>query len=135
MKTGSQKTAYFISLVTGAFMVFIGLRFFLSPLAAEAAFGIHTGITNHLEFHYIKGVRDLATGLLTLALLFNKEYRSLGWLMLCMSIIPVNDFMLVLHTPDHPGWAIYSHLTAILICLTVGAYYLSTTKKPVSYAV
>ena len=135
MKTISQKTVYFTTLITGLLLIFIGLRFFISPVQAEAAFGIHTGITGNFGFHYIKGVRDLATGLLTLALLFNKEYRSLGWLMMCMSIIPVNDFLLVLNTPLHPAGAIYPHLIAILICLTVGLYYLFTTKKSGVYAI
>jgi len=135
MKTISQKTIYFTSLATGVLMVFIGLRFLITPLQAEADFGIHTGITGHFEFHTIKGIRDLATGLLTLALLFNKEYRSLGWMMLCMSIIPVSDMLLVLHTPLHPAWAIYPHLAAIIICLTVGAYYLFTTQKSEAYAI
>lgn len=135
MKTISQKTAYFFSLSTGLMLLFIGFRFFTVPIQAEADFGIHTGITSHFEFHYIKGTRDFAIGVLTLVLLFAKEYRSLGWLMLCMAIVPANDFLLVLNSPLHPAAAIYPHLTAIAICLTVGPYYLFTTKKSAVYAV
>ncbi|NIG55739.1 DUF4267 domain-containing protein [Chitinophaga sp. Cy-1792] len=135
MKTITQKTAWFLSLATGLLLMFIGLRFFLVPEQAEAGFGIHTGLTEHFEFHYIKGIRDFAFGLLTTVLLLNKEYRSLGWLMLCCAIIPTTDFIVVLSNPLHPAAAIYPHLTAVLICLTVGPYYLYTTRKSQSYAV
>ncbi|SHM87594.1 protein of unknown function [Chitinophaga jiangningensis] len=134
MNTRLEKTAYITSLITGLFLLFIGYRFFTQPLAAEAGFGIQTGITNHLEFHYIKGIRDFAVGVLLLVLLFTKEFRSLGWLMLVMGIVPCMDFSLVLSNPTHPGWAIYPHLSAILICWTVGPYYLYATRKVSSFA-
>jgi len=135
MKLISWKIAYFTSLATGLLLIFIGFRFFTVPIQAETDFGIHTGITHHFEFHYIKAIRDLATGLLTIALLLNKEYRSLGWLMLCMSLVPVTDFLLVINNASHPAGAIYPHLAAILICLTLGLYYLSTCKKTIGHAV
>ncbi|MFB6456788.1 DUF4267 domain-containing protein [Chitinophaga sp. Hz27] len=135
MKTISQKTAWFLSLTTGLLLMFVGIRFFIIPAQAEAAFGIHTGMSGHFEFHFIKGARDFSCGLLTMVLLLNKEYRSLGWLMICSAVIPATDFTVVMSNPLHPSWTIYPHLTAVLICLTVGPYYLYTTKKSLIYAV
>ncbi|RBL90115.1 DUF4267 domain-containing protein [Chitinophaga flava] len=129
MKTISQKTAYIASLATGLLLIFIGVRFFLAPLHAEADYGIQTGLSSNFAFCYIKGIRDMATGILTLVLLLNKEFRSLGWLMLCMGIVPVTDFLIVLNSAYHQSSHLYPHLTAVLICLTVGPYYLYTTKN------
>lgn len=129
-----KTTAYWIALLTGLLLVFIGLRFLIQPQLAESAFGIQTGIRGNYSFHYIKGIRDLATGLVTLLLLFGKEFRALGWFMLGMAIVPATDLTLVLNDPTHFSSHIYPHLAAILICLSVGAYYLFTVKRPV-YAV
>lgn len=128
-----KTTAYIIALLTGVLLVFIGFRFLFQPQLAEAAFGIHTGIGNY-SFHYIKGVRDLATGLVTLILLFSKEFRALGWFMLGMVIVPAADFMIVIKNPAHLSSHLYPHLTAVLICLSAGSYYLLTTKRK-GYAV
>ncbi len=131
MKTTTHKVFYFISLATGLLLIFIGLRFLLVPQQAEADYGIQTGPHISFAFHYIKGARDFAVGLLTLVLLFNKEYRSLGWMMLCMGLVPSADFLIVLNDPHHLTSQLYPHLTAILICFAAGPYYLFTTKKPI----
>jgi len=131
MKTTTHKAFNMISLATGLLLIFIGLRFFLVPEQAEAGFGIQTGPHTSFAFHYIKGARDFATGLLTIVLLLNKEFRSLGWLMLCMGMVPTTDILVVFNNQHHLTNNMYAHLTAIIICFTAGPYYLLTTKKPV----
>ncbi|MBV8252382.1 MAG: DUF4267 domain-containing protein [Chitinophaga sp.] len=131
MKTTTHKAFNIISLVTGLLLIFIGLRFFLVPEQAEAGFGIQTGPHTSFAFHYIKGARDFAVGLLTLVLLLNKEYRSLGWMMLCMGLVPTNDLLMVLNDLHHLISHTYAHIIAIIICFTAGPYYLYTTKKKV----
>lgn len=133
MKTLS-KTAYFTALGTGLFLLFIGYRFFTVPAVAAMDFGIDLGPTDHFELHNIKAMRDFCIGVLSLVLLFTKEYRSLGWLMLCMAPVPANDLRLVLENPHHPAAAIYPHLAALIVCLALGVYYLYATRKSVVYA-
>jgi hypothetical protein len=134
MKTVTSKIAWCITLATGALLVFIGARFFLVPKPAETAFGIHVNVDGNFSFHYIKGIRDMAVGLLTIVLLLTKELRALGWMMFCSTIIPVNDFLIVLNSPGHLTGSLFPHLIAVVICLLMGAHYLLFTAKKNKYA-
>jgi hypothetical protein len=124
MKKILPRAAYCISFATGILLIFIGFRFLLDPTTAEAAFGIQVPTHGNYSFHYIKGIRDLAVGLLTIVLLLTKEFRALGWMMLCMTIIPTTDLLIVLNSAGHQTDKLYAHLTAVIICLGMGGYYL-----------
>lgn len=129
MKKIISRTAYSLSLLTGILLVFIGCRFLLDPLNAETAFGIKVPTNGNFSFQYIKGIRDLAVGLLTIVLMLTKEFRSLGWLMLCMTIVPATDFLIVLSSIGHQTGSLFPHLIAVIICLTMGTYYLFTIRR------
>jgi hypothetical protein len=45
-------------------MIFLGDRFFFTPEVATAGFGIHFNTGGDYSFHYIKGIRDIFSGLL-----------------------------------------------------------------------
>ncbi|TWF34902.1 uncharacterized protein DUF4267 [Chitinophaga polysaccharea] len=132
MNNTLRKSAYIASFFSGAMLIYIGTLFFLTPAAAEAGYGVHTGQHSVFAFHYIKGIRDFASGLLMLVLLLNKEFRALGWLMICMGIIPVTDFLIVLNDAHQFTNALYAHAIAVILCFLLGAYYLFTIKKPVN---
>jgi predicted exporter len=118
-----RKTAFIATLLTGALLVFIGTRFFIDPRNAETGFGIHVSTTNDFSFHYIKGIRDLFSGLIILILLFAKEWRALGLLMLTATIVPSVDYAIVWNTPGHLTVSLFAHLTAIILALVLGSYY------------
>lgn len=124
MKTISSRFAWILTLLTGILLVFIGSRFLIAPLTGEEGFGIHVPVNGNYSFHYIKGIRDLAVGLLFIVLLLAREWKSIGLAMLCIVIVPVTDFLIVLNTPGHPTARLYPHLTAVAIALYLGCYYL-----------
>jgi hypothetical protein len=126
MKTFS----FWIVLLTGLLMLFIGGRFLLSPAVAETAYGIHI-TTGDFSFHYIKGIRDIFSGVLVIVLLFAKEYRALGFALLCAAIIPLADFLIVMSHADYEVNKLYPHLTAIVICVVFGVYYVGMGKKTI----
>ncbi|SDH47564.1 DUF4267 domain-containing protein [Chitinophaga filiformis] len=132
MKKTSAVIAYVLTFITGALLVFIGARFLLSPNVAEQAFGIQT-VTNDFSFHYIKGIRDLAVGIAILAMLLTHTQRGLGILLLTASLVPVADFLIVLNAPGHLTSHLYPHLTAIVLGLVLGCYYLFTAPKFVAH--
>ena len=119
MKTFS----FYIVLLTGLLLLFIGARFLLSPQTAELAYGIHIH-TGDFSFHYIKGIRDIFSGLLVIVLLLAKEYRALGLALLCATIVPAGDFFIVLSHADFEVNKLYPHISAIIICVVFGVYYL-----------
>jgi hypothetical protein len=127
-----KKIAFGFTLMTGLLLVFIGARFFLSPSLAELDFGIQTPTAGDFSFHYIKGIRDMAVGLAILVMLITRTQRGLAILLLTASIVPVTDFLIVLGTPGHLTERLYPHLTAVVLGLVLGTYYLLTSRKPSS---
>ncbi len=86
-----------IAFLTGLGMIFIGARFLLSPETAEAGYGIHFREQGDYSFHYIKGIRDLFTGLLLCLLILTKQTKALAITLLSGTIIPLADAIIVLH--------------------------------------
>lgn len=132
MKQVIATIAFWLTLITGLLLVFIGVRFFLMPDVAEEAFGIQTATGRDFSFHYIKGIRDLSVGIAILVMLLTRTQRGLAILLLVISIVPLTDFLIVLNTPDHLTARLYPHLTAVLLGPVLGCYYLFTSQKPSS---
>jgi hypothetical protein len=129
MKNSVKSIAFWLSIVTGLLLLLIGARFFLVPEPATTAFGIQVSANGDHSFQFIKGIRDLFTGSIVLLLLFTKEFRALGFVLLLGSIIPTADFLIVLTRPQFETSHLYAHLSAILICLPLGIYYLRAVRK------
>lgn len=129
MQNLAKQGSFYLTLITGLLLIFIGCRFLILPQAAEIAFGIHTPTGGDYSFQYIKGIRDLFTGASITLLLLTREYRALGFLLLLGSIVPVVDFMIVYSHPDHETAKLYPHLSAIIIAILMSAYYIRSTNK------
>jgi len=129
MKNSAKNFAFWTSILTGALLIFIGGRFFALPETATTAYGIHMPGNGDFSFQYIKGIRDIFTGAIVLALLFAKEFRALGIALLVGCMVPMIDFSIVFSHPDFEPARLYPHASAVLICLPLGIYYLKTAKK------
>jgi hypothetical protein len=123
MKNIAKNIAFWVTLLTGLGLIFIGGRFLLSPAVAEAGFGIDVPTDGNYSFHYIKGIRDIFSGLIIVVLLMARQYRALGLLLLCAAIIPMADLMIVLSRPDYETSKLYPHGIAIVIAIVCGLYY------------
>lgn len=124
MKTFS----FCLALLTGLGLVYIGAHFLLSPLQSETEFGINVTANGNYSFHYIKGIRDLFSGLLICILLLAKEYRALGLLALLAVMVPFTDFLIVLSYPGHATARLFPHLIAVAISIYLAIYYLRLKK-------
>jgi hypothetical protein len=129
MKNSAKNIAFWGSILTGLLLLLIGARFFLVPEPATAAFGIHVSTNGDHSFQYIKGIRDIFTGSILLLLLFTKEWRALGFALLLGCIIPTVDFLIVLTRPAFDPNHLYAHLSALVICVPLGIYYLRVSRK------
>lgn len=120
----TRKIATAFALLVGVGMIFLGLRFFFSPEVAEAGYGIHFNEQGDYSFHYIKGVRDVFSGLVLCLLLLTKQTRALGITLLAGTIIPVVDMLVVL-SKDYNGIAqAMPHISATIICSVCGTILL-----------
>lgn len=129
MKTVSHNIAFWLCLLTGFGLIFIGARFFFAPVTAENDFGINVNTGGNYAFHFIKGARDLFSGLALTALLLARQYRALGILLLCAIVVPATDMSVVASQPAFQTAAIYPHLSAVVIAILLGIYYLRVTIK------
>ncbi|MDP9078686.1 MAG: DUF4267 domain-containing protein [Bacteroidota bacterium] len=124
----TTKISYAIAFLLGLGMVFLGARFFFSPEAATAAFGIRFNANGDYSFHHIKGIRDIFSGILLCALVLMKERRALGMMLFVATIIPVSDMITVLSKSYTHVQQAVPHIVATIICSVVGILLL--TAKP-----
>lgn len=113
----------------GLGMIFLGARFFLSPEAATAGFGIHFIANGDYSFHHIKGIRDIFSGLIICAFVLMNERRALGVTLLAGAMIPVNDMLIVLSKSYNGVLQAMPHIIAIIICAVFGMLLLATKPK------
>jgi hypothetical protein len=101
-------------------IIVIGLTYLTNPWAATQSFGLPLpelgpNITWWLR---LKGVRDVVSGLVVLALMAWGGPRTLGIVLLIEAIIPVGDMTLILAANGSTGRALGIHgLTAALMVL------------------
>ena len=119
------KISYAIAFLTGLGMIFIGARFFLSPEVATAGYGIHFNAQGDYSFHYIKGIRDIFSGLLMCVFPLMNERRALGVMLLAGTMIPITDMLIVLSKSYNGVLQAMPHITAIIICSVFGIILLA----------
>ncbi|WP_052496132.1 DUF4267 domain-containing protein [Pedobacter lusitanus] len=124
----TTKVSYSIAFLTGLGLIFIGARFFLSPEVAEAGFGIHFNEQGNYSFHYIKGIRDIFSGLLICLFVLMNEKRALGVTLLAGTMVPISDMLIVLSKNYNGFVQAVPHILAIIICLISGIILLASTQ-------
>jgi hypothetical protein len=110
---------YGLSGLLGLGIIFIGARFLLAPRAAAADFGIAIGPSGESVDPYlsVKGVRDIASGVVALILLAAGMPHVLGGFMLAASIIPVGDAIIVLRRggPKATAYGVHAATAAVML--------------------
>ena len=124
----TTKISYVVAFITGLGLIYLGARFLLSPEVAEAGYGIHFNEQGDYSFHYIKGIRDIFSGLLLCVFVLMNEKRALGVTLLAGTIVPVTDVLVVLSKSYNGVQQAMPHITAIIICFVFGIILLTTKK-------
>ncbi|MCX2483312.1 DUF4267 domain-containing protein [Pedobacter sp. MR2016-24] len=122
----TTRISYIIAFLLGLGMIFLGARFFTSPQVATAAYGIHFNDQGDYSFHYIKGIRDIFSGLIICAFVLMKERRALGVTLLAGTMIPLTDMLIVLSKSYTSTAQAMPHIIAIIICAVFGVLLLAT---------
>lgn len=121
----TTKISYVLAFLTGLGMIFIGARFLLSPEIAEAGYGIHFNEQGDYSFHYIKGIRDIFSGVLLCTFVLMNERRALAITLLAGAFIPVTDMLIVLSKSYNGVLQAVPHISAIIICFVCGIILLA----------
>jgi hypothetical protein len=116
----TRKISIAIAFLTGLGMIFIGTRFLLAPQIAEAGYGIHFNAHGDYSFHYIKGIRDVFSGLVICLLILTKQIKALGITLAVGTIIPIADMLIVLSKDYNGILQATPHIAAIVVCAAAG---------------
>lgn len=125
----TTKISYSIAFLLGLGMIFLGARFYSSPEVATAAYGIHFNAQGDYSFHYIKGIRDVFSGLIICIFVLLNERRALSVTLLAGTMIPLNDMLIVLSKGYNGILQALPHVIAIIICFVCGIVLLATKPK------
>ncbi len=120
--------ASIVSGVIGVGIILIGARFLLVPQAAAAGYGVQveppgaqTPAGSPYPWLYVKGVRDIASGIFIWILLANRAPHLLGAFMAAASIIPVSDAVIVLRSGGSRAAAFGIHGATAAVALAASA--------------
>jgi len=115
-------TAYTLAAVLDLFILFIGARFLFQPRAAAAGYGVPADPGGDASAYLaIKGSRDLAYGLVGLALLAFAGATAEAWFMLCVALVPLCDTVIVLRHGGTRAVAFGIHFATAVVVLISAA--------------
>jgi hypothetical protein len=108
-----------IAWIVGIGIIFIGVRFLLVPRASAVAFGVAVGpeAGDANAYLAVKGVRDIASGPIAIALILAATPQVLGWFILAATVIPIGDALIVLryHGPKLAAYAVHGVTAAVML--------------------
>ena len=113
--------ASIVSGVIGAAIILIGVRFLLAPQAAAAGYGLPAPPGSPHSWLYVKGVRDVVSGIFIFILLANRALHLLGAFMAAASLIPIGDAVIVLRGGGTRAVAFGIHGTTAAVALFASA--------------
>lgn len=89
-------TAYVLVSIVTLMIIYVGLNYVFAPAKIAEGFGFRELPVNADAFFNLKGVRDIGTGLVPLALMIYGDPHALGWVILAEAFIPFGDMLIVL---------------------------------------
>ncbi|GAA2986568.1 DUF4267 domain-containing protein [Streptosporangium longisporum] len=113
--------AYGLAVLLNLFIIFIGLRFLLAPHASAAGYGVPARKDGDAAYLAVKGLRDLAYGVLGLVLLAFAGARAEAWFMLVVALVPLGDTVIVLRHGGTRAVAFGIHFATAVIVLVDAA--------------
>ncbi|MGO2112001.1 MAG: DUF4267 domain-containing protein [Pseudoclavibacter sp.] len=119
-----QLIAVIGTIATALFITGIGLGYLIRPTAMAPSFGFRDVAPAHDPFWNVKGVRDVASGVIvTVLLLFGNPLVN-GAALLAAALIPLGDMLVVLANGGKRGTAFGVHGASAVIVAAVGVCWL-----------
>ncbi|OBH29221.1 hypothetical protein A5692_01880 [Mycobacterium sp. E342] len=113
---------YSLAGLLAAGIILIGARFLVAPRIAAAGYGVlpdpdRPGAGAYLS---VKGVRDIASGLVVIILMVAGATHLVGWVMLAATIIPLADAAIVLRNGGSKSiaWGVHGVTAAVMLITT-----------------
>jgi len=117
---------YVLAGLIAAAIIFLGARFLVAPRVAAAGYGVlaDVGQPGTRAYLAVKGIRDIASGLLVIVVMIAGTTHLLGWIILAATIIPVGDATIVLSSGGAKSIAYGVHGATAAVMLATAALLL-----------
>jgi len=117
---------YAISLILAALMavgiIVIGCFYLLSPERISGSFGLKPPASDAdtRAWLRLKGIRDVASGLVVLTTMMTTDSRTVGIVLLVLAIVPFGDMSIILGSGGRKATAFSVHGVTCAAMLVVG---------------
>ncbi|MFE6857508.1 DUF4267 domain-containing protein [Nocardia sp. NPDC057668] len=116
--------AYGLAVFLVVFIIVIGARFLVSPRVAAAGFGVPAKPDGDAAYLDVKGLRDITSGVIGLALILFADADAVGWYMLAVSLTPFGDTLIVLRHGGTRAAAFGIHFaTAVIVWISAALLF------------
>ena len=114
---------FWFTLVIPIGIIGVGINFILNPVGASAAYGVAINDPSSFPFMWIKGIRDIFSGLVILPFLLTGNRKVTAILFAISIFIPVSDGLVII---AHSGFAapLLIHWGTALYMIIVAAFLL-----------
>jgi len=111
-----------LAALTAAAINVIGCFYLLSPHRITGSFGLKPPASDPdtRAWLRLKGVRDIASGLVVLAMMLAADTRSVGIALLALAVIPLGDMSVVLGSGGSRATALSVHGVTCAVMLVDG---------------
>ncbi|MBB5850829.1 DUF4267 domain-containing protein [Amycolatopsis umgeniensis] len=118
------KIAYILSIALALFVLYFGSGYVFFPETQTGGFGLPVMPQKGDPILAVKGVRDIGTALVVVALLLFRNVRALGRALLALAFIPFGDMLIVLTHNGSVGAAFGIHGATAAFMVLISALFL-----------
>jgi hypothetical protein len=117
-----------LSVLIALAIIGIGGFYLISPQRMTGSFGLKPPASDAdtRAWLRLKGVRDIASGLVVLTMMLTRDTRSVGIVLLVEAIIPLGDMSVVLESGGSKSKAFSVHGLTCAVMLVVGLLLIQT---------
>lgn len=124
-----RKFGYLVAAMGGLGISYVGARYLIEPGVVAPTFGVANPPPAEDPFLRVKGIRDLASGLVVLGLLATRQPRMLAIGLLAESVTPIGDAAIVLANGGSPGYALGVHGATAATMIAASLALLSDARR------
>lgn len=111
-----------VAALVGLGIIVIGCFYLASPQRVLGSFGLKPPAldADTLAWLRLKGIRDIASGLIVLAMMLTGDWRLVGIAVLVEAVIPFGDMSIILRSGGSKSKAISVHGVTCAVMIVVG---------------
>lgn len=121
-KLAKSSPLFYATLVVAIAIIVVGINFIVNPIGGGVGYGIASQSSDAIPYMWVKGIRDIFSGLVVIASLVKGDRHFIGIVLAIAIFIPVGDGLIILNRLGlamplliHWGTALYMIVVATLL--------------------